>query len=231
MWRRRSSVEEILKVCEDGQAERALRDALDLVEREPGNAALASATAEAALRTGDPDLAVVHLRRAVTLSAQLPRYAFELGQALQFTGATAESETWFARAAASPSAGYRLPHRVTAELFDAAASAVVAALPREFAEALDSRGTTITSRQLPALERVRDEALDPHALGYYFSNPLGINHYGDQTVPDAIEIYQLAIENWSGDRAELHDQIRITVLHEIGHAFGMDHDSLDADGY
>ena len=45
------------------------------------------------------------------------------------------------------------------------------------------------------------------------------------------QIYELNIENWCRDRAALSEEIRRTVLHEVGHAVGMDHPTLHADGY
>ena len=49
-------------------------------------------------------------------------------------------------------------------------------------------------------------------------------------VPDRIVIYRVPLESTFPDRAELEEQIRLTVLHEIGHHFGMDEDRLDTIG-
>lgn len=84
---------------------------------------------------------------------------------------------------------------------------------------------------LPALEMVIDRHLDPHALGYWLGNVYGVAGGWGQLNPAAIEIYQLNIENWCRDRAALSEEIRRTVLHEVGHAVGMDHPTLHADGY
>ena len=71
-----------------------------------------------------------------------------------------------------------------------------------------------------------DAHLDPHALGYWLATCTASAGVWGQVDPAAIEIYQLNIENWCPDRATLSDEIRRTVLHEVGHAVGMDHPTL-----
>ena len=49
--------------------------------------------------------------------------------------------------------------------------------------------------------------------------------------PDKITIYRLPLEESFPDPGELEREIRITVLHELGHYFGMDEDRLSELGY
>ena len=49
-------------------------------------------------------------------------------------------------------------------------------------------------------------------------------------VPDRIVIYQEPLEVTFSDQRELATQIRITLLHEIGHHLGLDEDELDVIG-
>ena len=46
------------------------------------------------------------------------------------------------------------------------------------------------------------------------------------TLPDKISIYRLPLEEDFRDPEERGDEIRITLLHEIGHYFGMDEEEL-----
>ncbi len=46
------------------------------------------------------------------------------------------------------------------------------------------------------------------------------------TGPDYVVLYQRNIEAVCSSEAELRDQIRRTVIHEIGHYFGMDEEQL-----
>ena len=53
----------------------------------------------------------------------------------------------------------------------------------------------------------------------------------DPYMPVTIAIYRVPLEESYPDRAELEREIRITVLHEVGHYFGMDERELDELGY
>jgi predicted Zn-dependent protease with MMP-like domain len=46
------------------------------------------------------------------------------------------------------------------------------------------------------------------------------------TGPDYIVLYQKNIEAVCSSQAEVREQIRLTVLHELGHYFGMDESQL-----
>jgi predicted Zn-dependent protease with MMP-like domain len=46
------------------------------------------------------------------------------------------------------------------------------------------------------------------------------------TGPDHIVLYQKNIEAVCSSEAEVRKQIRLTVIHELGHYFGMDEDQL-----
>ena len=72
---------------------------------------------------------------------------------------------------------------------------------------------------------------DPDLFGLYEGIPLP--ERGDMAgqLPDRIAIYRLPLEEEFEDPAELEDEIRITVLHELGHYFGLDEDRIAELGY
>jgi predicted Zn-dependent protease with MMP-like domain len=72
---------------------------------------------------------------------------------------------------------------------------------------------------------------DPDLLGLYHGVPLP--ERGDMAgmPPDTISIYRVPLEESFPDPGELEDEIRITVLHELGHYFGLDEDQIAALGY
>jgi predicted Zn-dependent protease with MMP-like domain len=51
------------------------------------------------------------------------------------------------------------------------------------------------------------------------------------SLPDRIAVYRLPLEESFPDPDELVREIRITVMHELGHYFGMDEDQLEELGY
>jgi predicted Zn-dependent protease with MMP-like domain len=72
---------------------------------------------------------------------------------------------------------------------------------------------------------------DPDLLGLYHGVPL--TERGDVAgmPPDTISIYRLPLEESFPDHGELREEIRITVLHELAHYFGLDEDRLAELGY
>jgi len=72
---------------------------------------------------------------------------------------------------------------------------------------------------------------DPDLFGLYEGVPLP--ERGDQAgaLPDKITIFRLPLEEEFPDPRELEREIRITVLHELGHYFGLDEERLEELGY
>jgi predicted Zn-dependent protease with MMP-like domain len=69
---------------------------------------------------------------------------------------------------------------------------------------------------------------DPDLFGLYTGIPLTERDSGYAGVlPDKIEIYRLPLEEEFGhDAALLEEEIRVTVIHELAHHFGIDDDRL-----
>ena len=105
-------------------------------------------------------------------------------------------------------------------------------LPDQFAEFLEEVPVEIRDR--PTLKQLKQAGLgrDELLLGLYTGIPRterSVEHSG--RLPDVIYIFQEDIEQASDSEEELVDQVRITVLHEIGHHFGLDEDDLDRLGF
>jgi predicted Zn-dependent protease with MMP-like domain len=72
---------------------------------------------------------------------------------------------------------------------------------------------------------------DPDLFGLYHGVPLPERGDMAGVLPDTISIYRIPLEESFPDPGELQAEIRITVLHELGHYFGLDEDAIADLGY
>ncbi len=112
-------------------------------------------------------------------------------------------------------------------------SRVVDRLPRRFREELRNVEFVVEERPSPAL--LRAEGLDPRRdtlYGIYQGVPLPERSALDPPLlPDKITIFaEPLLQDFPGPD-ELRQEIRLTVLHEIAHYFGMEEDEIDELGY
>ena len=98
--------------------------------------------------------------------------------------------------------------------------------------ALDSLPPRLAAALQNVAVVVRDEHPDdPDLFGLYEGTPLPERGDMAGSLPDRITIYRRPLEEEFDDPAELEEEIRITVLHELGHYFGLDEDRLSELGY
>jgi len=106
-------------------------------------------------------------------------------------------------------------------------------LPRQFREQLRNIEFVVEDR--PSRELLLDEELDPEAdtiYGLYQGVPLPERSSLDPPLlPDKITIFAEPLLQDFPDLDELREEIRLTVLHEIAHYFGMDEEELEDLGY
>ena len=108
----------------------------------------------------------------------------------------------------------------------------LAELPEPFASHLEQITVEIVDR--PTRQQLRAVGLkgDELLFGLYQGVNLldrSVEHSG--VLPDRILIFQEDHEIACDSPDQLVEEIRKTVLHEIGHHFGMDEDDLDEVGY
>jgi predicted Zn-dependent protease with MMP-like domain len=122
--------------------------------------------------------------------------------------------------------------RVTRQVFERLVDLALREVPPQFDEYLAN--VVIDVEDLPDAATCRQLGLaDARTLfGQYHGVPLTGRHVEEAArLPDRIVIYQANIERACRSRDDLIAQIRTTVLHEIGHHFGLDEDDLDEVGY
>ena len=72
---------------------------------------------------------------------------------------------------------------------------------------------------------------DPDLYGLFDGIPLTEGGPAPGELPNRISIYRQPLEDDFEDLDELREEIRITVLHELGHYFGLDEARLSELGY
>ena len=122
------------------------------------------------------------------------------------------------------------------QYFDRLLAGVIAELPHPIRDLLDA--VPLYVEDYPSEEVLRRIGATRQGLcGLYTGIPLtekSVNHAGRPS--DVIWLFRLGIlrlgETTEGiDEAELLRQIRITILHELGHYHGLDEDDLERLGY
>ena len=110
---------------------------------------------------------------------------------------------------------------------------IVDRLPRRFREQL--RNVEFVVEKRPSITLLRAEGLDPShdaLYGIYQGVPLPDRSSLDlPLLPDKITIFAEPLLEDFLDPDALREEIRLTVLHEIAHYFGMDEDQIDELGY
>ncbi len=108
--------------------------------------------------------------------------------------------------------------------FEAAVSEALDLLPVELANLMDN--VVVLVEDTPPPEVGTD------LLGLYDGTPLTERDGGYTGVlPDRITIYRLPILGICETRDQVIDEVRITVIHEVAHHFGIDDDRLHELGW
>ena len=107
------------------------------------------------------------------------------------------------------------------ERFEEMVTSALDGLPEDFGRLMQNVAVTVEHRPGP-----------PGLLGLYQGVPLTertTNYSG--VLPDHITIYQLAICAICNTEQEVADEVRRTLIHEVGHSFGIDDKRLSELGW
>jgi predicted Zn-dependent protease with MMP-like domain len=121
-----------------------------------------------------------------------------------------------------------MPYRVKEADFRALAARVLDGLPDEFRRRMEN--VVVVVEDYPSAE-------DAASAGVPREDLLGLFHgvtrleqeWGGASgqLPERIVLYKRNIENISSTKEEIVEEIRTTVLHEIGHYFGLSEEDLE----
>ncbi|MBI4288767.1 MAG: metallopeptidase family protein [Chloroflexi bacterium] len=91
-------------------------------------------------------------------------------------------------------------------------------LPEEFSRYLENVAIMV--------EEEPPRGMEEDTMGLYEGVPLTERGYADPVIPDRIVLYQKSIERACRTSEDVEREVRETVLHEVGHFFGLDEPDL-----
>ena len=105
--------------------------------------------------------------------------------------------------------------------FDDHVRAALDELPPDLAAALENVAVVVED----------ENPDDPDLLGLYHGVPLPERGDVAGILPDKISIYRIPLQESFPEPDDLRQEIRITVLHELAHYFGLDEEQIARFGY
>jgi predicted Zn-dependent protease with MMP-like domain len=122
---------------------------------------------------------------------------------------------------------------LTEERFLEIVEEAMASIPEEFAHYMENIDVSV--ERYPSLELLRNMGMSSRDLlyGVYMGVPYNKRRKSwSPLFPDNIVIFQGPIErSCHGDEKRVREMIRKTVMHEVGHYFGLSEDRLRELGY
>lgn len=112
--------------------------------------------------------------------------------------------------------------QLTLDEFEALVAEAIDGVPEPFASAMQEVAVVIEDRAPAHMGSL---------FGLYQGVPLTLGQNPSGFLPPQISIYVHPMVDVCHSREDLVEQVRITVLHELGHHLGMDEDQLEELGY
>ena len=104
-------------------------------------------------------------------------------------------------------------------------------MPREVGAAIDNLAILVEDWPSPQEMRATGTRNRHQLFGLYHGVPLPDRGAGMPALPDTITLFKRPIESVCSTREEVVREVRITLLHEVGHYMGLDEDDLEKLGY
>jgi len=116
--------------------------------------------------------------------------------------------------------------RMSRRAFEDLVRQAIETLPEQFLARLENVDVVVADR--PTADQLRTGGVPDGQtlLGLYEGVPLVDRENYGLVVPDKITIFQSPLEGICNTPEELIDEVRVTVVHEIAHFFGLDDRAL-----
>ena len=125
-----------------------------------------------------------------------------------------------------------MPFRVSEEEFARLVDEALASLPPEFQPYMENVSVEVRTQPDREMRESLNLEEDTLLLGLYQGVPLTKKSVTAPIEwPERVLIFQRSVEQVCGNREEIVAQVRRTVLHEVGHHFGLSEADLRKLGY
>jgi predicted Zn-dependent protease with MMP-like domain len=115
--------------------------------------------------------------------------------------------------------------RISRREFEQLVEEALGELPQRFASLLNNVAVVVEEEPSDEDLDLLDEGAD-ELLGIYRGVPMTERHYDALHLPDQIAIFRGPILRIARSRSDALHEIRDTVIHELGHYFGLDDEEM-----
>lgn len=116
---------------------------------------------------------------------------------------------------------------MTRERFEQLVTEAIAIIPRRFRREMRNIAIVVEDEPSPALLAELDIAPPDSLFGLYQGVPLPQRSWDfGNVLPDRITLYQRTIEHEAEDEDDVRAVIGETLIHEVGHYFGLSEDEI-----
>jgi len=118
--------------------------------------------------------------------------------------------------------------RLTRAEFERVVDEAIESLPKRFADLVEN--VVIAAEDEPSAEDLEslddDDDADLELLGIYRGVALTERSHDDPLMPDEIAVFRGPINRVTNSWREAVEEVRETVIHELGHYFGLSDDEM-----
>jgi tetratricopeptide (TPR) repeat protein len=213
-----------------GQAREALAHAALVLAREPNNHEAAYEKALALFELCRFAEAKAAFSGLVNDPERGAHAHYHLGLLLEREGRWKQAQAHFDKARGLSPEDFPVPPTPSEAEFREEVAQAVARLPADMRR--DLEGVPVRAEELPAEDDLLsgEPPLSPAILGLFRGPPLSEPCDGSETPCRSVALYRLNLARAVRSREELREQIKVTLLHEVGHLRGEDDQELAARG-